>query len=56
MVLLLPFTAGGFIYIAASELIPELHKVAERRSTTISFSSLLLGILFMFLVKIAFAE
>ena len=24
--ILLPFTAGGFIYIAGSNLIPELHK------------------------------
>lgn len=27
---LVPFTAGGFIYIAASDLIPELHKQTNR--------------------------
>ncbi|MCJ7506225.1 ZIP family metal transporter [Candidatus Bathyarchaeota archaeon] len=53
---LLPFTAGGFIYIAASDLIPELHKATEVRSTVISFTSLLLGIVLMLLIKIAFSS
>ena len=35
---LIPFAAGGFIYIAGSDLIPELHK---ERSTTGSFWQLI---------------
>ena len=34
--MLLPLTAGGFIYLAASDLIPELHTHDTQPSTTIS--------------------
>jgi zinc and cadmium transporter len=43
-IFLVPFTAGGFIYIAGTDLIPELHK--EKRPT-VSFAqmvALILGI------------
>lgn len=40
----LPFTAGGFIYIAGSDLIPELqHELAPRKSLT-QLLSIVLGI------------
>lgn len=55
MVFLLPFTAGGFIYIAAADLIPRLHEKTSIHHTLISFGSLLLGVLLMLLVKIAFS-
>lgn len=48
---ILPFTAGGFIYIAASDLIPELHKENELKRSTAAFFAFLLGIVFMALVK-----
>jgi zinc and cadmium transporter len=48
---ILPFAAGGFIYIAASDLIPELHKEAKLSKSLVSFGFFLLGIVFMFLVK-----
>jgi zinc and cadmium transporter len=41
---LVPFTAGGFIYIASSDLIPELHKESEISISFFQFFSLLLGI------------
>jgi len=45
--LLIPFTAGGFIYIAASDLIPELHKETDIAKSTFQLIGLLLGICVM---------
>ncbi|MCK9572303.1 MAG: ZIP family metal transporter [Candidatus Omnitrophica bacterium] len=50
-VFILPFTAGGFIYIAASDLIPEIHKEKDLRRSTTAFFAFFLGILFMILAK-----
>lgn len=44
---LLPITAGGFIYIAASDLIPELHKEKDNNKANLAFLLFILGILFM---------
>ncbi|MBI4153917.1 ZIP family metal transporter [Candidatus Woesearchaeota archaeon] len=44
---LIPFAAGGFIYIAGSDLIPELHKEARISRSLIQFATFLLGILVM---------
>lgn len=41
---LIPFTAGGFIYIAGSDLIPELHKETNIRNSLFQLLSLGLGI------------
>ena len=41
---LLPVAAGGFIYIASADLIPELHKTTELKSSLIQFAAMLLGI------------
>lgn len=48
---LLPFAAGGFIYIAASDLMPEIKKETNLRKSMISFGIFLLGILIMYGVK-----
>jgi len=48
---ILPLTAGGFIYIATSDLIPELHKENDLRRSMAAFFAFLLGILFMALAK-----
>jgi zinc and cadmium transporter len=45
---ILPFAAGGFIYIAGSDLIPEIHKTCEARPSALQFISFVLGILVMF--------
>jgi len=50
-VYLLPFAAGGFIYIGASDLIPELHKQASLEKTMVAFLFFLAGIGFMALTK-----
>ena len=49
---LLPFTAGGFVYIASSDLIPEIHKHQDQRRSYGSFALFLLGLGFMLLVKV----
>lgn len=40
----IPFTVGNFIYIAGSDLIPELHKEVDFRKSTAQFVFLILGI------------
>ncbi len=48
--LLVPFAAGNFIYIAASDLVPEMHK-SEGSRKIVSVLVFGLGLLFMFLIK-----
>lgn len=48
---LLPFAAGGFIYVAASDLMPEIRKEVVFKKSIISFVFFLLGIILMFLIK-----
>jgi len=40
MIFLLPFAAGGFLYIAASDLVPELHKEREKNQSNPIFHSI----------------
>jgi zinc and cadmium transporter len=47
----MPLTAGGFIYIATSDLIPEIHKESNQKKATLAFVAFLCGIIFMGLVK-----
>ncbi len=47
---IIPFAAGGFIYIACSDLIPELHKEVHIKHSLIQLASLLIGIAMMFLI------
>jgi len=49
--LIVPFAAGGFIYIAACDLVPEIHKQADIRKATFSMICFIAGIFFMLLVK-----
>jgi zinc and cadmium transporter len=48
---ILPFIAGGFIYIAACDLIPELHKKPDLKSSAYSMSAFICGILFILLAR-----
>jgi len=41
---LIPFAAGGFIYIAGSDLIPELHKEVKVKKSLIQITSFILGV------------
>jgi len=51
---LLPFAAGGFVYIAASDLIPELHKAISMKKSIFAFLMFLIGIMFMLGIKLVF--
>ncbi|MFA5887482.1 MAG: ZIP family metal transporter [Candidatus Nanoarchaeia archaeon] len=53
---LIPFAAGGFIYIAASDLIPEMHRLHEGKISRalMSIVPFLVGIIMMYLLKIFF--
>jgi len=48
---ILPFTAGGFIYIATSDLIPQLHRERDPKRSSLAFLAFLVGIIFMALAK-----
>ncbi len=50
--LLLALTAGGFIYIAAADLMPELHKQKDAKRANMAFVAFMSGIAFMVLAKI----
>lgn len=50
--ILLPMTAGGFIYIATVDLVPELHRATPSAKKALGhFSLFILGIVLMFLFK-----
>lgn len=48
---LLPVAAGGFIYIAGTDLIPEIRKEPAFKKSAISFVVFLLGIAIMYAAK-----
>ncbi|MFH2085774.1 MAG: ZIP family metal transporter [bacterium] len=48
---LVPVAAGGFLYIAASDLIPELKTDTSTKRTLSMIFTFLLGVLIMFLVR-----
>ena len=48
---LLPIAAGGFIYIAASDLIPELRKDTDANRTVRTALLFLAGVVLMYLLK-----
>ena len=48
---LLPFAAGNFIYIAASDLIPEIKHGEKIRRNLVHFFTFITGILLMYGIK-----
>ncbi len=49
---LVPFAAGGFIYIAATDLMPELHKKSHADESLIQFLTIVSGIGLMAYLKL----
>ncbi|HUO57089.1 MAG TPA: ZIP family metal transporter [bacterium] len=49
---LIPLTAGGFIYIAGSDLVPQLHKDVKSLRAFLQLFAILTGVGIMYLVKI----
>ncbi|MDI6805816.1 MAG: ZIP family metal transporter [Candidatus Bathyarchaeia archaeon] len=50
-ILLVAFAAGGFIYIAATDLMPELHKRTRASISIVQFLTIMLGIGLMAYLK-----
>lgn len=50
VIYLVPFAAGTFIYIAASDLIPEFKGCASTKQNFINFSFFILGLVLMYLL------
>jgi len=50
--LLVPFAAGGFIYIASTDLMPELHKRTRGKESVVQLVSILAGVGLMSALKI----
>lgn len=46
-VFLIPFAAGTFIYIAGSDLIPEIHKEVDVKKSLLQFIAIILGVAVM---------
>jgi len=42
------FTAGGFIYIAAANLVPEIQKTEHPGTSAVEFIAVIIGIALMF--------
>ncbi|MDD5031738.1 MAG: ZIP family metal transporter [Patescibacteria group bacterium] len=51
---IIPFTAGGFIYIATADLIPELKKESRLWQSLSQLISILLGLAIMLILKFLF--
>jgi zinc and cadmium transporter len=51
---LIPFAAGNFIYIGASDLVPEVSKHGDLRVNAINLLAFIAGISLMLVVKLAF--
>jgi zinc and cadmium transporter len=49
--IILPMAAGGFIYVAACDLIPEIHKQTDTKKSGLSIAVFLFGIALMFFMK-----
>lgn len=48
---LVPLTAGNFLYIAGSDLVPELHRSSRRGSMFLQFIVVLLGVYVLYLLS-----
>lgn len=49
---LIPFAAGGFIYVAATDLMPQLHKETHAKESIVQLASLLAGIGLMLVLAV----
>ena len=51
---LLPFAAGNFLYLGASDLVPEVNKHHDVKSNLAHFSAFLVGLLLLLAVHVVF--
>jgi len=52
-IFLMLLAAGGFIYIAGSDLVPELHKEIKLKRSILQLLALIVGIIIMFILRLA---
>ncbi len=53
---LIPFAAGNFIYIGATDLVPEVNKHKNIKVNLVNFVSFVIGILLMLTIKVFFGS
>jgi len=53
---LVPFAAGNFLYIAASDLVPEVNRHHSLKQSVLHFSSFAAGLGLLLALKLAFGE
>ena len=53
---ILPFAAGGFIYIAATDLVPEIRKELDMKKYMVTLFVFICGILLMWVTKVFLPE
>jgi zinc and cadmium transporter len=51
--IILPLAAGGFIYVASCDLIPELHKEEDGKRSALIMVTFAFGIMLMYFLKMA---
>jgi len=49
---LIPFAAGNFIYIGASDLVPEVNKHEDIKTNLVNYAAFITGILLMLSIKV----
>jgi zinc and cadmium transporter len=50
---LIPFAAGNFIYIGASDLVPEVNKHGEPMGNTINLLAFILGLAILLIARVS---
>lgn len=53
---MIPFAAGNFLYIAASNLLPQLHRECKVKDDIMHFAAIILGIGVIYLVSVFFGH
>lgn len=48
----MPFTAGGFIYIAGCDLLPEIQKERKPSKSVLQLAALVVGVGLMYLMSL----
>lgn len=48
--IVLPLAAGGFLYLAGSDLVPELHKITDPKKSLLQLLAMIMGIALMALL------
>ncbi len=52
IIYIMPIIAGGFIYMAGTDIFPELHKEKRLSKSSLQFLFIILGILLMWIMKL----